>query len=111
MHDFKKDTSLDDRKDRNTKEVEAESVAFTVCKHFGIDTDDHPATYPNEYSDVSIPKCASQMIGRLEVSLIQFEKDKDKGIKHKLAQSKEKVNKQPIKSIERRGKANGEALV
>ena len=25
-------------KDRNTKEVEAESVACTVCQHFGIDT-------------------------------------------------------------------------
>ena len=25
-------------KDRNTKEVEAESVAYTVCQHFGIDT-------------------------------------------------------------------------
>ena len=25
-------------KDRNTKEVEAESIAYTVCQHFGIDT-------------------------------------------------------------------------
>ena len=28
------------RKDRNTREVEAESVAYTVCQHFGIDTSD-----------------------------------------------------------------------
>ncbi len=28
-------------KDRNTKEVEAESVAYTVCQHFGIDTSDY----------------------------------------------------------------------
>ena len=28
-------------KDRNTKEVEAESVAYTVCQHFGIDTSVH----------------------------------------------------------------------
>lgn len=26
------------RKDRNTKEVEAESIAYTVCQHFGVDT-------------------------------------------------------------------------
>ena len=26
------------KKDRRTKEVEAESVAFTVCNHFGVDT-------------------------------------------------------------------------
>lgn len=25
------------RKDRNTKEVEAESIAYTVCQHFGVD--------------------------------------------------------------------------
>ncbi len=32
-------------KDRNTKEVEAESVAFTVCQHFGIDTSDYSFGY------------------------------------------------------------------
>ena len=29
-------------KDRETKEVEAESIAYTVCQHFGIDTSDCP---------------------------------------------------------------------
>ena len=33
------------RKDRNTKEVEAESVAYTVCQHFGIDTSDYSFGY------------------------------------------------------------------
>ena len=32
-------------KDRNTKEVEAESVAYTVCQHFGIDTSDYSFGY------------------------------------------------------------------
>ena len=32
-------------KDRNTKEVEAESIAFTVCNHFGIDTSDYSFGY------------------------------------------------------------------
>ena len=32
-------------KDRNTKEVEAESVAYTVCHHFGIDTSDYSFGY------------------------------------------------------------------
>ncbi|MDO4189924.1 MAG: ArdC-like ssDNA-binding domain-containing protein, partial [Lachnospiraceae bacterium] len=30
-----------DKKTRSTKEVEAESVAYTVCQHFGIDTSDY----------------------------------------------------------------------
>ena len=32
-------------KDRQTKEVEAESVAYTVCKHFGIDSSDYSFGY------------------------------------------------------------------
>ena len=32
-------------KDRNTKEVEAESVAYTVCQHFGINTSDYSFGY------------------------------------------------------------------
>ncbi len=30
---------------RNSKEVEAESVAYTVCQHFGIDTSDYSFAY------------------------------------------------------------------
>lgn len=32
-------------KNRNTKEVEAESIAYTVCQHFGIDTSDYSFGY------------------------------------------------------------------
>ena len=32
-------------KDRNTKEVEAESIAYVVCQHFGIDTSDYSLAY------------------------------------------------------------------
>ena len=32
-------------KDRNTKEIEAESIAFTVCRHFGIDTSEYSFSY------------------------------------------------------------------
>ncbi len=38
-------------KDRNTKEVEAESVAYTVCQHFGIDTSDYSFGYIAGWSD------------------------------------------------------------
>lgn len=34
-----------DTKNRLTKEVEAESVAFTVCQHFGLDTSDYSFAY------------------------------------------------------------------
>ena len=33
------------KKDRHTKEVEAESVAYVVCQHFGVDTSDYTFGY------------------------------------------------------------------
>lgn len=32
-------------KDRTTKEVEAESIAYIVCNHFGLDTSEYSFTY------------------------------------------------------------------
>lgn len=37
--------SPEDRKDRRTKEVEAESVAYTVCQRYGIETSDYSFGY------------------------------------------------------------------
>ena len=35
----------EEKKDRFTKEVEAESVAYSVCQHYGIDTSDYSFAY------------------------------------------------------------------
>ena len=32
-------------KDRRTREVEAESIAYVVCQHFGVDTSDYSFGY------------------------------------------------------------------
>lgn len=49
LHDIHRDKEKDippeQRKDRNTREVEAESVAYTVCQHYGIDTSDYSFAY------------------------------------------------------------------
>ena len=39
-----------DPKDRQTKEVEAESVAFVVCNHYGIDTSEYSFAYLASWS-------------------------------------------------------------
>ena len=104
LHDYTKQEVKEEKKDRNTKEVEAESVAFTVCKHFGIDTDDYSFGYIlgwskdatlNEFrqSLETIQKCSNKLIGRLEANLIDIEKEK-KSIKSRLTQAKERVNNQ-----------------
>ena len=36
---------LENRPNRRTREVEAESIAFTVCQHFGLDTSDYSFGY------------------------------------------------------------------
>ena len=44
LHDPEQ-TAKGEEKARREKEVEAESVAFVVCKHFGIDTSDYSFAY------------------------------------------------------------------
>ena len=34
-----------DRPDRRTREVQAESIAYTVCQHYGLDTSDYSFGY------------------------------------------------------------------
>ena len=45
LHDRDIMEELGDRKDKMTKEVEAESVAYTVCQYFGLDTSDYSFPY------------------------------------------------------------------
>ncbi len=111
LHDYTKKEEGEEKKNRNTKEVEAESVAFTVCKHFGIDTDDYSFGYIlgwskdatlNEFrqSLETIQKCSSRLIGRIEASLLDIEKEK-KSIKSRLNQGKAKAQSQTTQSREK----------
>lgn len=67
-------------KDRYTKEVEAESVAYTVCQHFGIETSDYSFGYIAGWSTdketkelksslETIRNTAAEMIGSIEEKL------------------------------------------
>lgn len=49
-------------KDRMTKEVEVESVAYVVCNHFGLDTSDYSFNYVAGWSsDKEMPELRSSM--------------------------------------------------
>lgn len=65
---------------RSSKEVEAESVAYVVCQHYGIDTSDYSFAYIASWSDGKdtpelkksldlIRKTASQMISVIDKTL------------------------------------------
>ena len=75
-------------KDRNTKEVEAESVAYTVCQHFGIDTSDYSFGYIAGWSNGkemkelkssldTIRKTASELITGIEGALQELQINRD----------------------------------
>ncbi|MBQ9349361.1 MAG: hypothetical protein IJT94_18825 [Oscillibacter sp.] len=50
------------KKDRHTREVEAESVAFTVCSSFGLETDQKSFGYVASWSkDKTLPELRSSM--------------------------------------------------
>ena len=76
------------RKDRNTKEVEAESVAYTVCQHFGVDTSDYSFGYiagwssgrdtkELRYSMDTIRRTASELITGIEEQLQELQRDRE----------------------------------
>lgn len=45
LHNMTTQKVRDDVQTRSSKEVEAESVAYTVCQHYGIDTSDYSFAY------------------------------------------------------------------
>ena len=72
---------------RGTKEVTAESVAYTVCQHFGIDTSDYSFGYIAGWSSGkdmkelkdsmdTIRKTASKLINDIELEFKELQKDR-----------------------------------
>ena len=80
----------EERKDRHTKEVEAESVAYTVCQRYGIETSDYSFGYIAGWSSdkdtkelkgslETIRSTAAEMIESIDskLKLLLAEKDKE----------------------------------
>lgn len=92
LHDIDETTNPSSKlptKDRETKEVEAESVAYTVCQHFGIDTGDYSFGYVASWSSgrelpelksslSTIRSAASSLINEIEENLITIQKEQVK---------------------------------
>ncbi|MDE6388323.1 MAG: ssDNA-binding domain-containing protein [Lachnospiraceae bacterium] len=76
-------------KSRTSKEIEAESTAYTVCQHYGIDTSDYSFSYVAGWSkekDVSelkesldtIRKASSELITDIDKALEEVTREKGK---------------------------------
>lgn len=107
-----------DDKSRRSKEVEAESVAFVVCQHYGIDTSDYSFGYVAGWSAgketpelktslQTIRDAASQMIHAIDDKLEEHSKAKEttkkKSVKEKLAEGKEKAARTSVKRTKAKG--------
>lgn len=75
-------------KDERTKEVEAESIAYTVCQHFGIDTSGYSFGYIAGWSSGkdmkelkssldTIRRTASELIMGIEEQLLELQRDRE----------------------------------
>ena len=79
----------DPNQTRNSKEVEAESVAYTVCQHYGIDTSDYSFSYVVGWSEgketpelkaslETIRKTAAELIHAIDEKLKDLQTEKTK---------------------------------
>lgn len=77
--------------DRRTKEVQAESVAFVVCNHYGIDTSDYSFPYLASWSSGKelkelqsslevIQQQANELISSIDTRLEELQKERDVSI-------------------------------
>ena len=95
------ENAKDAKQTRSSKEVEAESVAYTICQHYGIDTSDYSFSYVagwSEGKDVpelkesldTIRKAASEMIKAIDDKMEELLKGKEQ----------EKENDTPLRDEE-----------
>ena len=91
LHDIDLNAPKDEqpRVDRNTREVEAESVAYTVCQHYGLDTSDYSFGYVAGWSSgrelaelksslETIRTAAAEIINSIDGHIAEIQKAQDK---------------------------------
>ena len=77
------------RVDRRTREVEAESVAYTVCQHYGLDTSDYSFGYVAGWSSgrelaelksslETIRSAAAEIINSIDANIAELQKAQEK---------------------------------
>lgn len=77
-----------DRPDRRTREVQAESIAYAVCQHYGLDTSDYSFSYVAQWSSgrelaelkaslETIRSTASELIKDIDKNFAELTKDRE----------------------------------
>ena len=104
LHDTDKDAP--ERPDRRTREVQAESVAYAVCQHYGLDTSDYSFGYIAGWSSgkelaelkgslETIRSTAASLIDTIDGHFAEIQKAQDKEQTTEQAQPAQEATKQP----------------
>lgn len=112
LHDKDNGSQKERQLDRMTKEVQAESVAYTVCQHYGIDTSEYSFGYvagwckDQNLSDLKISlsviqKTAAEIIDRIDGKIKEYQNVED--LVHETAEKLSMENcLKPEKNVERK---------
>ena len=92
LHDIVLNAPKEEREnlpDQRTREVQAESVAYTVCQHYGLDTSDYSFGYVAGWSTgremdelksslETIRSTAAEIINGIDAQIAELQKDQEK---------------------------------
>ena len=108
LHNIDKDTP--ERPDHRTREVQAESVAYAVCQHYGLDTSDYSFGYIAGWSSgkelaelkgslETIRSTAAKLIDTIDGHFAEIQQAQDKEQTTEQAQPAQETAKQPEAEI------------
>ena len=108
LHNIDKDTP--ERPDHRTREVQAESVAYAVCQHYGLDTSDYSFGYIAGWSSgkelaelkgslETIRSTAAKLIDTIDGHFAEIQQAQDKELTTEQAQPAQETAKQPEAEI------------
>ena len=123
LHDIDLNAPKDEqqpRVDRRTREVEAESVAYTVCQHYGLDTSDYSFGYVAGWSSgrelaelksslETIRSAAADIINRIDGHIAELQKQHEaEKAAPDLAAVQEAQSEKPLTDLQKKAAAIAE---
>ena len=123
LHDIDLNAPKDEqqpRVDRRTREVEAESVAYTVCQHYGLDTSDYSFGYVAGWSSgrelaelksslETIRSAAADIINSIDGHIAELQKQREaEKAAPDLAAAQEQQAEKPLTDLQKKAAAIAE---
>ena len=79
--------------DRRTKEVEAESIAYTICQHYGLDSSDYSFSYVAGWSSGKDTKELKASLERIRSAADEMITDIDKSLERQTKREQQRASR------------------